>query len=225
MDERAELKRQLDHHLAEAVRLQAILDEPTDTNWVPTRFYLLYHLMAGIILGGIGAAISLLWNIVGSTLLLDEQGPLYIIQVYLTFGMGERALDPSTDLQFALFVGCFLYLATGAVYGMIFQLVLQGLAGNAGWLVRFVVATVLGLLIWGINFYVLLPWIQPRLFGGNWIQELVPPLVGVSTHLVFAWTYALCAAWGRFDDDRSVASVERRQVTAPSSPPASPPTS
>lgn len=214
MDDRAELRRQLEHHLAEASRLQGILDEPTDTNWVPTRFYLLYHLMAGIILGGIASALSLLWNIVGATLLLENEGPLYLIQVYLTFGMGERALDPETNLQFAMFVGCMLYLGTGAVYGMIFQLVLQGLAGRAGWMARLVIATVLGLVIWAANFHVLLPWIQPRLFGGNWIHDLVPPVVGISTHLVFAWAYALFAAWGRFDEDRDVA----RHVSAASAP-------
>jgi hypothetical protein len=45
--------------------------------------------------------------------------------------------------------------------------------------------------VWTLNFYVLLSWLQPWLIGGRWVSELVPWWVAASTHLVFGWTIAL----------------------------------
>jgi hypothetical protein len=53
--------------------------------------------------------------------------------------------------------------------------------------------------IWLVNYYLLLSWIQPLLFGGNWILTQIPPWVAFLTHLVFGWTMALVYPLGKFE--------------------------
>jgi len=169
-------------------------------HWQADRYYAAYHATNGFILGIIGAAASLLFNVVGS--LVVGQAPLKLIQVYLTFPLGEKALSPDFDSGIALAIGCCLYLATGMVLGVPFQMIMARLLPRSSTLSqRLLLATVLGLLLWGINFYGILAWLQPFLFDGhNWITDpkLLPPWVGAATHLVFAWTMALVFPWGQY---------------------------
>jgi hypothetical protein len=146
----------------------------------------------------IAAAASLLFNVVGS--LIVGQHPLRLIQVYLTFPLGEKALDPGFDSGVALAVGCCLYLATGMLLGIPFQLALARFMPRANLLKRFTLATVVGLVMWLVNFYAVLSWLQPLLFGGNWIvdPDYMPRWVACLTHLVFAWTMAAVFPWGMY---------------------------
>lgn len=162
--------------------------------WPPTTYYTTYHLLAGMVLGLIGAAASLLFNIVGAAMV--GKHPLELIRVYLTFPLGESAL--ALDSGFALAAGCCLYLGTGMIGGIPFHLVLSRYFPAARPMVRFVVATVMGIGVWLINYYGILYWLQPVLIGGRWIVEQIPVLVAVLTHLVFAWTLLLVDHWGRF---------------------------
>ena len=74
-------------------------------------------------LGAVAAMSSLLFNIVGA--LVFGKHPLELIRVYLTFPMGAQALDyDAVDNGMILAIGCCLYLATGMLYGIVFQLVL-----------------------------------------------------------------------------------------------------
>lgn len=130
---------------------------------------------------------SLLFNIVGS--LLVHQHPLRLIQVYLTFPLGGAALE--TDSGLALAIGCCLYLATGMLLGIPFEIVLSRWLGNASVGPRFAAVTVLALALWLFNFYVVLAPLQPALFGGRWIVDLIPWWVAAATHLVFGWTMLL----------------------------------
>lgn len=208
MPERDDLLRQLEFHVAEAHRLRDELDTGAATDWRPHGFYTMYHLMAGITLGGIAAAVSLLWNVLGATLLLPNEHPLYIIKLYLTFGMGEDALklDEGPNRGLLLFAGSFLYLATGALFGIVLQFILQGLFGRTGPLVKAIVCAAFGAGLWAANFLIILPWLQPLLFGGgNWIADQTPWYVGLSTHLVFSMSYFLFSSWGRFDPSRELA--------------------
>jgi hypothetical protein len=162
--------------------------------WPPQGYYLLWHVLVGMVLGMIGATVSLMFNVVGS--LLVGQNPLRLIQVYLTFPMGERALQ--TEEGLVLFVGCILYLVTGAIYGIPFHLILSRFFDAATHRTRFLVGSLIGLGLWVVNFYLLLSWLQPSLFGGNWIVQEVPIWVAALTHLVFAWTMLLVESWGRY---------------------------
>ena len=115
-------------------------------------------------------------------------------------GRQSGALDPAFDNGLALAMGCVLYIATGILLGILFQVALGWLAPRAGVVARLVLASALAAAIWLVNFYVLISWMQPLLFGGNWIidnQEL-PWWVALATHLVFGWAMALIYPCGVF---------------------------
>jgi hypothetical protein len=168
--------------------------------WARQGYYLTYYATAGFFLGMVAALVSLMFNIIGAS--VAGENPLQLIKVYLTFGLGGRALDPSFDSGLALAMGCVLYIATGMLLGIIFHVVLTRYASQAGLLGRLVWASVIAVAVWLINFYLLLSWIQPLLFGGNWITSTdpvyLPWWVALATHLVFGWTMALIYPWGLF---------------------------
>jgi hypothetical protein len=61
--------------------------------------------------------------------------------------------------------------------------------------------------LWVINFYGLIIWLQPILIGGNWILDNIPWWVAAATHLVFGWTMLAVQPLGRFVSART-ASME-----------------
>ena len=137
---------------------------------------------------------------------LVGKSPLELICVYLTFPLGEKALLLADQTQkvytvsngLILTIGCCLYLATGMLLGVPFYLALTRLTQNASTLMRYGVAAALSIVVWLINFYAILSWLQPALFGGNWIVELIPPWVAAVTHLVFGLTIAVLYPLGQF---------------------------
>lgn len=164
--------------------------------------YTTYDVLAGCALGMFGALSSLLFNIVGATLV--GKPPLYLITVYLTFPLGDQVLDPqilSPDKGIArlvLAVGCCLYLFTGMALGVPIHLVLKRWFGQSSAAVRFVAVSALSLAVWIINFYLLLSWLQPAIVGVNTIVREVPWWVAAATHLVFGWTIWLAQPFGVF---------------------------
>ena len=101
-------------------RLEVELEEEPG-EWPPRHYYTAYHVLAGFVLGIFGACTSLLFNVVGSVLV--GQHPLQLIRVYLTFPLGESALQ--TDSGLAVATGCCLYLGTGMLLGIPFHIVLD----------------------------------------------------------------------------------------------------
>lgn len=199
-------ERELQELRARAQQLEAELAQAEPSEWPPRSYYTAYHVLAGFVLGAFGAAASLIFNIVGS--LLVHQSPLRLIEIYLTFPLGQkwadaigltegvaRSAEPSS---LALAVGCCLYLATGMLLGIPFHLVLSRWLSNSTFTVRFIVVSVLALAIWLINFYGILSWLQPLLFGGRWIVDFIPFWVAALTHLVFGWTMILVQPFGVF---------------------------
>ncbi|WP_425613970.1 hypothetical protein NA78x_003817 [Anatilimnocola sp. NA78] len=196
LQELTELRSRVAQLEAEAVESEA----PASREW-SRGFYLTYYATAGFFLGMIAALVSLAFNVVGSVLFgAPDQHPLQLIKVYLTFGLGERALEPLPD-GLILIIGCCLYIATGMFLGIPFQIILTRFANGGGLAKRLAIATVVALAIWLINFYLILSWLQPSLFGGNWIvnPEHLPISVAVLTHLVFGWTMALVYPLGKFE--------------------------
>jgi hypothetical protein len=148
---------------------------------------------AGLFIGVLAGCTSLVVNVIGSalwpTISGEAQHPLRLIQVYLTFPFGASALEQGSGATLAL--GCVLYLGTGMLYGMLFELVLATLLPRAGLPARLAACSVLALVVWAVNFYGILIWLQPLLLGGRWIIDLVPWWVAAVTHLVFGWTVAV----------------------------------
>jgi hypothetical protein len=195
MDENAIVGR-LSELEEEIAGLREALHAPRNPReWQPEGFYLIYHMTAGAILGFCAAGSSLLFNIVGS--LLVGQDPLRLIRIYLTFPLGDAAL--STGSGAALAVGVFLYLMTGAILGVPFHVILNRYFAHSSFASRFQAASLIGLGIWLVNFYGILSWLQPLLFGGRWIIAMIPFWVAALTHLVFVWTMLLIGRWGKFD--------------------------
>lgn len=189
-------QQELEQLRARVGELEQELHVPPAQGFAAHGYYGMYHATTGAFLGMFGALASLLFNVVGST--LYENHPLRIIQVYLTFPLGEKALEMQGGI--ALVTGCCLYLATGMLLGIPMQMALARFAPHGGLGQRLAVASVVGLLIWVVNFYCLLSWIQPWLIGDNWITDpqILPPWVAILTHLVFAWTMALLYPLGAY---------------------------
>jgi len=170
-------------------------DAAATTKWVPKTYYTTYHILAGMVLGMIGAAASLLFNVIGSAMV--NKHPLELIRVYLTFPLGEKAL--TVESGFALAAGCCLYLGTGIILGIPFHLVLSRFFDESGAGKRFAVATMLALAVWLVNYYGILLWLQPMVVDGKaWIVESIPIYVAILTHLIFGWTMLVVDQWGRF---------------------------
>ena len=118
-------------------------DEDSTPDWRKSSYFS-YYATTGFFLGILGALTSLLVNVFGA--IAKGLPPLKLIMVYLTFGMGERALsvDSGSNAALALSIGCCLYIGTGMLYGILFQLVLSQLGGDTLGR-RMVVASVLAL--------------------------------------------------------------------------------
>jgi hypothetical protein len=180
--------------------------EQITTSWPPREFYAAYYATTGFILGMFGAAMSLLVNVIGAP--IAGKSPLELIRVYLTFPLGEKALRLASDAQqvsvigdgVIMAIGCCLYLGTGMVLGVPFFVSLVWLTEGKSTAYRLLIATILAAGLWFVNFWCILSWLQPLLFGGRWITDpaVLPVWVGLVTHLVFGWTLALLYPWGKF---------------------------
>lgn len=162
--------------------------------WQATEFYAAYYATTGFLLGGFGAITSLLFNVVGATLV--GKHPLELIRVYLTFPLGEEALHIDNGLVLA--IGCCLYLATGMLFGVPFYVLLVRFNTPDIFSRRMLWATLLSIALWIVNYYAILSWLQPLLIGGNWILEKIPIWVAVLTHLIYGWTLALLYPLGLY---------------------------
>jgi hypothetical protein len=161
--------------------------------WPDRGFRLGRSVCTGALLGAIAGCVSLIANVIGSTFVPPVSGapqsPLRLIQVFLTFSLGADALELGSGL--ALGLGCLLYLLTGAFYGMIFESFIEFFLPRATVIVRICLFSVMAIALWAVNFYGILYWLQPLLYGERWIAELIPWWVAALTHLLFGLTMAL----------------------------------
>lgn len=196
---------QLKQRVAELER--ELADVQVDDSWrTRATFYPAYAATTGFLLGGIAASAALLVNIVGAALV--GRHPFELIRVYLTFPLGEHALvltsiprgPAAIDDRMILLLGICLYLGTGMLVGSIFQLILSAYGRGQSLGRRLALASLTAIVIWLVNFYGILIWLQPLLCGGNWIvNPLYHPIwVAAGTHLVFGWTMGLLSPLGDF---------------------------
>lgn len=195
-------QRELSELRERVAALEEELDlEAASRQWPPRGFYGMYYATSGFLLGALGAAVSLLVNAVFAP--MAGKSPLELIKVYLTFPMGERALELQTAAGSGLILalGCTLYIGTGMVLGVpLYWLMVLICGRDASLLKRCVVGSVVALGLWGIAFYGVLIWFQPLLLGGNWITDpaILPPWVAAGTHVVFGLTFAVLYPLGQF---------------------------
>jgi hypothetical protein len=83
--------------------------------WQDPGYNAFHYAKVGLLLGILGGCTSLVANVIGSIVWSAISGvsehPLRLIQVYLTFPLGESALSLNGGIVLAL--GCVLYLVTG----------------------------------------------------------------------------------------------------------------
>lgn len=177
-----------------------IAAEKEYTPFRPSGYYTAYYATTGLMLGIFGAMASLLFNIVGSV--LTGRHPLELIRTYLTFPLGDRVFDlPPEQNGLMLAIGCCLYIGTGMLMGIPVYLALTRWAGGKGLMKKFVVATIVSLIIWVVNFYGILSWLQPEVIDmseENLIVNRVPWYVAAATHLIFGWTMVLVSPLGEY---------------------------
>lgn len=193
-------------------------EEQTTGDWPPKGFYTEYYATTGFLLGMFGAATSLLVNVIGAP--MAGKSPLELIRVYLTFPLGQKALDLATTGKdvyaipdgVMLAIGCCLYLGTGMLLGIPFFVALVRLTEGKSFGYRLFVSTAIAVALWIVNFYLLLSWLQPALIGGNWIVDpkVLPPWVALVTHVVFGWTLAVLYPWGRFQAYQLPSTVDTK---------------
>jgi hypothetical protein len=164
---------------------------------------------SGALIGAIAGCVSLAANVIASvawpTVSGQPQHPLKLIQVFLTFPLGENALQLNGGWLVA--AGCLLFLATGAIYGVLFQLAISYLLPRARLADRMAFFSLLAIAVWMVNFYGILSWLQPLLFGGAWIVEQIPWWVAALTHALFGATMAVIYP---FENDRRKHELKRR---------------
>lgn len=138
-------------------------------------------------LGGfLGAIMSLGFNIAGAWLVGIE--PLRLLRIYATIIEGSAALDMSrSDFVVAALM---LHVVAGLLFGAIFAVGVRRFC-CAG-LRRYILAGAgYGVALWVVNFYGILSWLQPLLYGRALILTGIPIAVAVLTHISYGLTVAL----------------------------------
>jgi hypothetical protein len=122
---------------------------PPQPPWPESGYRAARYAKAGLLLGALAGCTSLIVNVIGSVAWTALGGemlhPLRIIQVYLTFPLGERALQLESGA--VLMLGCLLYLGTGMLYGMLFELAISYDLPHAGAGARVVSYSILALAV------------------------------------------------------------------------------
>jgi hypothetical protein len=190
---REELMRSIAHHRETLIELEARLGELATPTWPPVGFYLTFYIVAGTTIGILGSLASFIFNVVGS--LLVNQDPLRILRVYGTVFLGPKALT-TDDLNFFMLVAV-VHFSVGAIAGAVFHvLVNRFVPARTG--LQIVLGALYGLVMWVVNFYVVIAWLQPRLFGEAYVLELMPIWIAALTHVVYGLTLGLLQPLGRF---------------------------
>lgn len=132
-------------------------------------------LLTGIVAGIIFAMFEM---IVAALMGMGFFAPLRMISAIV---LGEQALEPSYSLGAATIVGLIVHMILSAIYGLIYGLAVGAwsLLHQRVWLV--LVATLYGLLLWLVNFYVIAPIAFPW-FG------MADPVVQFIAHAFFFGT-------------------------------------
>lgn len=193
IDEQRSLLQELETRLIEVTASGALADETATAPWPPRGFYLTFYVVAGLLLGVLGSLVSFLCNVAGSLLL--RQDPLLFLRVYGTVFLGPAALT-TDDLNFFMLVAV-VHFSVGAVAGAVFHVLVNYFAPERA-LFQVSLGALYGLLLWVVNFYVVIAWLQPRLFGQAYVLELMPAWVAALTHVVYGVTLGALQPLGRF---------------------------
>ena len=196
---REKILEEIAEHRAAVVDLEAQLGEVATRNWPPVGFYLTYYIVAGTTIGILGSVTSFMFNVIGS--LLVKQDPLLFLRVYGTVFLGPKALT-TDDLNFFMLVAV-VHFSVGASAGAVFQVFISRFVPDRAGL-QILLGALYGLLMWVVNFYVVIAWLQPAAVGQAYVLKLMPAWIAMSTHLVYGLTLGILQPLGRFVPYRAV---------------------
>ncbi len=168
--------------------------------WPPPGFYFTFYVVVGAILGILGSLASFLFNVFGS--LVVNQDPYRILRVYGTVFLGQEALT-TDNLNFFMLVAV-VHFSVGALAGAVFHVGLNRLFPAASTMRQIGLGVAYGLLMWFVNFYLVLWWLEPALVGQAYVLELMPVWVAALTHIVYGVTLGLLQPLGQFTPYRAV---------------------
>jgi hypothetical protein len=188
-----DIRREIERHRAAILDLEGRLGEPAYPTWPPTGFYLTFYVVSGILIGILGSLASFLLNVAGS--LVVKQDPLLFLRVYGTFFLGQTALT-TDDLAFFMLVAV-VHFSVGAMAGAVYHVAVNWLIPDRPGL-QITLGGLYGLLMWVVNFYLVIAWLQPALVGRPYVLELMPAWVAALTHVVYGLTLGLLQPLGRF---------------------------
>jgi hypothetical protein len=191
---------EIEQHRAAIAALESRLgDAPVPVPWPPAGFYLTFYVVAGTMIGILGSLVSFAFHIIGSVLI--SQDPLRLLRVYGTFFLGARALT-TDDLNFFMLVAV-VHFSVGALAGAVFHVLVNYLVpGRTA--VQIMFGALYGLILWVVNFYVVIAWLQPRLVGEPYVLELMPAWIAALTHVIYGVTLGVLQPLGRFVPYRPV---------------------
>lgn len=193
VENREDILQEIARHRSAITTLEAQLQAPVVASWPPVGFYLTFYVVAGIILGILGSVTSFAFHVVGS--LLVNQDPLLFLRVYGTFFLGASALT-TDDLNFFMLVAV-VHFSVGASAGAVFQ-VFIGRYGPTRWSAQILLGALYGLVMWVVNFFFVISWLQPLLVGKAYVLELMPMWVAALTHVIYGLTLGVLQPIGRF---------------------------
>ncbi|RMF69352.1 MAG: hypothetical protein D6743_01995 [Calditrichaeota bacterium] len=191
------IRNEIEAHRRAIAELEARLAQkstgPTKA-WPPQGFYLTYYIVAGILLGLLGATVSFVFNVVGSRLV--HQDTMQILRVFGTMFIGKDALQ-TQDLTFLMLV-LMVHFSVGAVAGAIFHVAVNRFLADRSPGTKLLLGGGFGLLLWIVNFYLVLSWLQPMAVGEAYILHMMPFWVAALTHLVYGLTLGALQPIGKF---------------------------
>jgi hypothetical protein len=193
MQSRDEIVREIELHRAAVAALEAELGDTNGVTWPPVGFYLTFYVVSGAIIGILGSLTSFIFHVLGS--LIVRQDPLLFLRVYGTVFLGAKALT-TDDLNFFMLVAV-VHFSVGASAGAVFHVLVNWLVPDRP-VLHVVLGAVYGLLMWVVNFYVVLSWLQPLLVGEAFVLQLMPIWVSALTHLIYGLTLGILEPLGRF---------------------------
>jgi len=190
---RQEIRREIERHQRALIELEAQLGDVVTPRWPPVGFYLTFYIVAGTTIGILGSLASFIFHIVGSVAL--NQDPLRFLRVYGTVFLGAKALT-TDDLNFFMLVAV-VHFSVGAIAGAVFHVAVNRFVPDRSGL-QIALGVAYGFLMWVVNFYLVLSWLQPRLVGEPFVLQLMPAWIAALTHVIYGATLGLLQPLGRF---------------------------
>jgi hypothetical protein len=132
-----------------------------------------------------------------------NQDPLRFLRVYGTVFLGANALT-TDELDFFMLVAV-VHFSVGAAGGAVFHVLVNRWVPDRP-LVQIGLGAAYGLLMWVVNFYGILVWLQPRLVGQAYVLDLMPAWVAALTHVIYGLTLGVLQPLGRFVPYRATES-------------------